>query len=410
MFDFLETRGTDAAGVWGTECGEGGRVIYHKEPIKSSIFVKKEFWQQQVRKIKMNMMLVHSRAASRGRDGLQLFPSTNNENNHPFVSADLRIGLVHNGTLEEFPYLKNQYRTSSQTDSEVLLRIYEHGLDCEPLELDTASEIAARMSGIKDIWSVISSGAMSVALGERVDEHVRYLFLFRNFRRPLWLADVRDMLGQVFFFSSPDIWYQSILASENLKRISSNIQGLIELPADQVWVFRIDESRPMLVDPNQIERFEIETKSTGKTWQAGSVCEIPSPKVSLDVVTPLTSNIQPSPKLVTPAPYSEVMPVANMPDDYAIDDDMPIDDDDDTLLDMSDDDLGDRGMSVFNPDAEIRHEELCNQIIDLAESIKSLLTKSTTEGNITEPDYEGILESLEQTRVDLEGTLRLVEG
>jgi hypothetical protein len=338
-----------------------------------------------------------------------LFPSTNNENNHPFVSADLRIGLVHNGTLEEFPYLKNQYRTSSQTDSEVLLRIYEHGLDCEPLELDTASEIATRMSGIKDIWSVISSGAMSVALGERVDEHVRYLFLFRNFRRPLWLADVRDMLGQVFFFSSPDIWYQSILASENLKRISSNIQGLIELPTDQVWVFRIDESRPMLVDPNQIERFEIETKSTGKTWQAGSVCEVPSPKVSLDVVTPLTSNIPSSPKLVVPAPYSEVVPVANMPDDYAIDDDMPIDDDD-TLLDMSDDDLGDRGMSVFNPDAEIRHEELCNQIIDLAESIKSLLTKSTTEGIITEPDYESTLESLEQTRVDLEGTLRLVEG
>ena len=44
IFDKLEARGLDASGVYGTEFGEYGKVIYHKEPTRSSDFVKQDFW------------------------------------------------------------------------------------------------------------------------------------------------------------------------------------------------------------------------------------------------------------------------------------------------------------------------------------------------------------------------------
>jgi len=55
IFDHLEIRGTDASGVWGTEFGEDGRIIYHKEPIRSSEFIRKPFWYK-LKKIKTDML------------------------------------------------------------------------------------------------------------------------------------------------------------------------------------------------------------------------------------------------------------------------------------------------------------------------------------------------------------------
>jgi hypothetical protein len=387
----------DAAGVWGTECGEGGRVVYHKEPIRSSFFVKKEFWQSQIRKLRTNLLLVHARATSKGGGVASI-----NENNHPFVSADNRIGMVHNGTLEEINFLKDRYQTLSTTDSEVLLRMYEHGLERDPLELDTADDIAARMAGIKDIWSVISQGAMSVALGERVDDHVRYLFLFRNFKRPLWIADLRDLLGQVFFFSSPDIWYSAIASTPTLKRVATSAQKLIEIPADQVWVFRIDETHPMISGPDQIERFEIQTRSTGQEWQAGELYEIPVPKVQLEVITPTTKPKLPA--LIPPRNWELDNRISVSEDDsvHCYDDE----DNDDTDVVGNEDPYG---LSLFEMKHNA-HEEVCNQIIDLTQSIQTLVSNTKLEGTLSATDYENILESLEQTRVDLEGTLHLAGG
>jgi len=233
LFDHLETRGFDASGVWGTESGKNGRVIYHKEPIRSSDFIQKDFWKD-LRKVKTNMMLVHARWKSRG-NGL----AATNANNHPFVSADKRIGMVHNGTLEEYKYLKDRYQILSDTDSEVLLRMFEDGLKDE-------DDFDDRLNGIKDIWSVISRGAMAVAFGERVDDDRRFLYLFRNEHRPLWLADLRGLLGQIFFFSSPDIWYRAISGSNELKRVCSGTQNLIEVPTSQIWGMWIDEKHPMI--------------------------------------------------------------------------------------------------------------------------------------------------------------------
>jgi asparagine synthetase B (glutamine-hydrolysing) len=36
-----EHRGPEATGFWGAQSGEDGKLIYHKEPIKASEFVKR---------------------------------------------------------------------------------------------------------------------------------------------------------------------------------------------------------------------------------------------------------------------------------------------------------------------------------------------------------------------------------
>lgn len=391
LFYFLSSRGTDASGVWGTEVGEGGRVVYHKEPTRSDQFVNKPFWTEQVRRMKLNLLLVHARAASRLRGTFLSDPAVNT-NNHPFVSTDKRVGMVHNGTLEEIHFLKNRYRTVSETDSEVLLRMYEHGLDREPLEIeDTDMDVAVRMNGIKDIWSVISSGAMSVAIGERVDEYARLLFLFRNHKRPLWIADLRDTLGQIFFFSSPDIWYHAMLNSSDLRKQELK---LIEIPPNQVWALAVDQDQPMMLKPEQISRFDIETKSTGKVWEVGEVCDIQQPKVELNVIS--GENPVSAPSCIVPMLPKPTQRPQQQSDDLTIDD---------TKLDE------DFGMSSFEPPhGDIKHDEICDQITDLAASIKDLMNIAMIERTVSVVDYQSILESLEQTRVDLEGTLRMAGG
>ena len=82
----------DAAGVWGTEVGDG-RVIYHKEPIRSSEFIQKDFWNS-LRTIKMDLMLVHARATSTGNGHAK---SNNNisygKHNLQNPCPDLRVSL-----------------------------------------------------------------------------------------------------------------------------------------------------------------------------------------------------------------------------------------------------------------------------------------------------------------------------
>jgi hypothetical protein len=197
--------------------------------------------------------------------------------------------MVHNGTIEEADYLKNKYETVSETDSECLLRIFEHGIE-KDFTIDSVPEdIAKKIGGIKDIWSYISSGAMAVALGERVDDYNKNLFLFRNEKRPLWLADLRDMLGQIFFFSSPDIWYSAIGNNQNLKKQCWSTSKLIEIPSHEIWCLNIDYNSPTAVE-DRIYRFKVEAKPTGIEFSKGDFKSIKPSQIKLSVITDLDEN------------------------------------------------------------------------------------------------------------------------
>ena len=381
MFDCLEARGVDASGVWATEQNKSNRVIYHKEPIRSSEFVKKDFWKS-LKKVKTNLMLVHSRATSRGGGHART-----NSNNHPFVSADKRIGMVHNGTLSEAHFLKDKYQILSETDSEYILRMYEHGMDGEDFEIKDSDgvpkEISDRIKGIKDVWSVVSSGAMAVAIGERIDDNSRYLFLFRNKQRPLWLADMRSALGQVFFFSSPEIWYRAV-SQIDIKDICSGAEKLIEVPIKQVWVFSIDEENQTVNPSSDFYRFNFDISDAGEKWKSEGVKVVKEPKQKISLLSMLDDNEEIS---VDKPKTRKTKTVDHDPDEYT--EPFP--------------------GAALSDHGGTEHENVCKQIIDLANSIEICTNNSVMEGSLSPHDYMEILESLEQTRVDLEGTLRLIE-
>lgn len=261
LFEKSESRGIDAAGFWGTENGDNGNVLYHKEPGRSSQFVKKDMWRQ-VAKHNPNLLLVHARGASKG-----VGEPYDNRNNHPFTSWNKSIGLIHNGRVDECEYqaLKQKYDPQSQCDSEILLRIFESGemYSEEELEIFGDAEYAERLAGIRDIYSLINEGHMAVAIGERLPTGDRLLWLFRNQHRPIWVVDMRDSLGQVFFVSEPTIWEDAIRECSGVKSIARS-QKLIELPVEEVWHFKITTQETC---PEMVHRFEVCKEEEFTPWK-----------------------------------------------------------------------------------------------------------------------------------------------
>ncbi len=199
-------------------------------------------------------MIVHARAASNGPTH-----ALDNKNNHPFTSSNFRLGLAHNGSIgEEAQFLKNKYQILSDTDSEFLLRIYENSLEdnCYYNIDNVPLHLSHKITGILDIWSIIKSGSMSVALGERLEQNSRDLFLFRNEKRPLWIADLRKTLGQIFFFSTPDIWIDALSDNSDLKNLCWGSQKIIKVPHSEIWHMQIDSSNP-IVNKNNFFRFKV---------------------------------------------------------------------------------------------------------------------------------------------------------
>lgn len=280
LFDYLELRGTDAAGAWGVESAGKNRIVYHKEPIRSSSFVQRDIWKQ-TDALKPDLLLLHARAASSG-------DARFNANNHPFVSSDRKIAMIHNGRINEADSLSQKYQTISDTDSEVLLRMYENGLRREFVPIDDVpDDISQRITGIQDIWSNVCEGAMAVAIGERGDDLTRYLFLFHNVQRPLWTIDLRERFGQIVFFSSPDIWYQSTArASSSLDHALVGHEKLIEIPTNQIWAYKIDAENRVPGD-EQIYKFEVELEAATTEWVPGDRVPVAEDKPDVPVITGL---------------------------------------------------------------------------------------------------------------------------
>ena len=367
LFDHLETRGIDATGIWGVEGNENARVIYHKEPIRSSHFIKKSMWKK-VKKFKPDLLLCHARATSPG-----IGHASTNSNNHPFVSTDKKIGMIHNGRVSEFDFLKDKYEIKSKTDSEVLLRMYEEGIDYNEPDswIENVDEnVCHRMHGIKEMWSVINHGAMAVAFGERIDEFKRYLFLFHNEHRPLWIADTRDELGQIFFFSSPEIWYKALASNKKLKEMFLGKNSLIEIPVGQVFFFEITKEKPHI---NSFLRFDIK-KSQDKVekWKKGDHIPIQYLEADYEVLTELDENENIKSKggkrRTLPSTY-----VNYNPDNYGED------------------------PFRFSLYSGSEHEELCKEVATLATQIKTNVSNDIKQKNIDLNRYQRVVNLLETT-------------
>lgn len=365
LFEKIETRGQDASGFWGTQSGDG-KVLYHKEPGRSTNFVKKDVWKD-VQKLNPNLLMVHARGASYGV-GL---PSIN-KNNHPFVSEDLNTGLIHNGRIPDYVYdsLNKKYECLSSCDSEILLRIFmsASSYKSEDIEVEFSEEpdIATKLMGIRDIWSTVARGHMAVGIGERLKDR-RRLWLFRNQYRSLWLVDLRELLGQVFFVSTKAIWDDAIKECNPAKSLLSKHKvKLVELPTEEVWVMEISDDEPVVTD-EQLYQFEVEPIGDFEPWEHdGEKFEAKAPNLHENIYTDLTH-------------------------------------DDEVNWDIPDQQLPFYDNSWNR--TKITH--LCDDIIRTTQDIETITNNSPD--SITPKDFQDLVESLEQARLDIRGMIRLLE-
>lgn len=261
-----ERRGEHATGFWCAMPGNDKRIVWHKEPVKSSTFVDRKIWKD-VEHYEPNILIGHCRYSSPGVGSEKV-----NKNNHPHVSADCRVALVHNGRVPEYSYLKNQYDVRTECDSEILLKIFESGEDFHDQEeflrnqfpkvsSDMDVEKLYRLYGLRDIFAKVNFGSMSVAIGERRDNAERTLWLFHNKLRPLTLIDLRPQLGQIFFCSEPEIFRAAHDSSYIAKQFIDMDQAVLSVADEFIFYFNVTKDGSI-----QTDRFKVNKKRRYGYW------------------------------------------------------------------------------------------------------------------------------------------------
>lgn len=235
-----EIRGEHATGFWAAEAGDGA-IWFDKEAVKPTEYAKRSIWKDQFPKAETDLMIAHCRQCSVGVGN-----QNTNRNNHPHVTDDCRIALVHNGRVPEHTQLKSKFELYSECDSEVLLALFETGHQYSGQEdilkdrvPDLPPDLAYRAIGMTEIFRHINYGWMAVAVGERVDDGSRLLWLHRDNERPIHVVDLRESLGQIFFFSTPEIWRGALtLCSQEVRSAFPAHQEVGIFPADELWLVR----------------------------------------------------------------------------------------------------------------------------------------------------------------------------
>jgi len=427
LFANTEQRGEDAAGYWGTQKGTKGAIAYHKEPGKSTDFIKRKAWRK-IAKFDPNLILLHCRAATPGA-GLPAI----NKNNHPFISPNGTIGLIHNGKVPdpEYKALAQRYELKSKCDSEILLRIFEYGKSRDEKSLeedfpDWKPEFSIKLAAVRDIWSYMTYGMMAVAIGEWLDNGDRRLWMFRNKHRSLWLADLRHTLGQVFFFSTPKIWHDAICDCHTIDSYLHNLK-VIEVPSEEIWVMQINEKNPTLTD-NNLLKFKVATSDKLVSWKLnGESFKIPESKPPVELVTKLDCednvidletpvqrypgfNPAPAPNVGVnsyrppwPTPITKTTKnsdgsMTHIPGKIIeLDDDFDDDDNTDLFHDTSD-----------TKAAVGKLEDACKSLSQLVDDIETNGSLKLMESSLTPDDFTELMAQLDQIGLDLRGTLQII--
>jgi glucosamine 6-phosphate synthetase-like amidotransferase/phosphosugar isomerase protein len=232
LFVKTQIRGTDASGFYCAEDFKNKNINYFKKPIQANEFVNlpeyKNLWENN-----LNLGLFHCRAASSGV-GLPAY----NQNNHPFVSKDLKKAVIHNGVIprDEYDFFKQYYEVETECDSEIFLRILEQKNDFT--------------NNARNFFNFSKNAHYAVVFGEAEDTN-RTLHLFRNEHRPLVIVDLIDELNQIFFCSTMPIFFEALeLLNRKIKKYK-----LYELPADNYMVINYNDKQKF-----DVEEFKIKSK------------------------------------------------------------------------------------------------------------------------------------------------------
>ncbi len=201
-----------------------GKIIWAKAPLSAERFVKVSAWKTLLNDLPPSFV-GHTRYSTGSSPG-------KNANNHPFIGN--RYAVVHNGTVRNASAIRNQYalRMNSETDSEVILRLFERF---------ERSETAVRVM-LKTI-----EGAAAVVAIDRLDGS---LIVFRNAKKPLVSVWVPRWNATVYA-STADILRRA-LADSSTRRADQ----------DRLLHFHDDDGGAMAFieyeEPDEIEGWRLE--------------------------------------------------------------------------------------------------------------------------------------------------------
>lgn len=401
LMDISEIRGTHATGFWAC-VNNKDKVFYHKEPVKASEFINRKIWKDTANQ-SLDLLLGHCRYTSAG-SGNEKF----NKNNHPHVSQDFRVALIHNGRIPEYSYLKKQYPVTTDCDSEILLRIFESTEELHEHDLFLKSQLQKastsianlyRVYGLKKIFSEVSYGAMAVALGELLDYNERSLWLFHNEHRSLYLVDLRETLGQFFFCSTQEIFRAAVDQAKIASKLIPMDQGVVKLPSDWIYHFKMSSTGNI-----EWEKIKVNKVKKYGSWEPEEEVEVPKgeklKRSAIEVTTNLTadenviqkpfesSEMSCEPSYLKPkskvSSYTGSVTCENQDSNYASVNSINIGDIEDI-------------------------EELCEKGTNLLRAIYTKVHNAFNEGSLWDSDITNMKESLNDILSDLENTKYLIK-
>jgi glucosamine 6-phosphate synthetase-like amidotransferase/phosphosugar isomerase protein len=199
LFVNTQVRGVDASGIYAVDTDNN--ITTFKDGVPSEVLVNYDEYLN-LERMDLNLLFGHCRQTSIGVGGAE-----DNLNNHPFVSDKKNIAVMHNGRIdqEEYESLSKVYNTVGKCDSEIILRHLENNYN------KTSEEDADLiLEPLTHFVGLCPASQYALAIGE-VKKDDRVLYLLRNVHRSLWYFDLTKQLNQIFFASTDEILFTSLL-------------------------------------------------------------------------------------------------------------------------------------------------------------------------------------------------------
>jgi len=231
-------RGSHATGSYAllppkTEGGKN-RVFVYKLDAASTQYVTTNIWKKMRQDGDPFLLLGHCRFYTHGSPQDHI-------NNHPHVSDDRKLALIHNGVISGYEGLKKTYKVQGECDSEVILRIIESENDV--------------LEGIRKVFRVIVTGSMACMVCHYDSKNkVGHFYAFRNEGNPIVYVDLREQWGQMFMASTEAIMSKAMKNCGLPKAIQA--LPVIEIPSYEIWHCTT-------------ENLEWETEKVERSWDVG---------------------------------------------------------------------------------------------------------------------------------------------
>jgi len=234
-----KVRGRDATGHFLVDLESNTELF--KLPVPSDTYIKIDPWKRVINGSKA--IIGHCRWTTHGT-------AKDNKNNHPFVTKNGNLGLIHNGKLDDYDKHKHLFNLETDCDSEILLHtiILEKNI----------------VAGIREIYKTYGPGGdFAVMIAYRNPKNAKTkFFTFREPGRPTVYYDCTEQLGQYVFCSTEAIW-KAAVAEAKLHDLLKDVKP-VDVPNYEIWEI---DAETMEINKHEVEK--VSKRSTTTVYSGG---------------------------------------------------------------------------------------------------------------------------------------------